>query len=515
MLSEKKAFFVVGCVLLGFALALAVWAFYLGDLTPDQRAIVLWILPLASGFASGAFVGSLTVESRGYLPGIVATATGGFAVYLMTALLLVPERKSASGPDSEWITLRFFVDFNNSQDDIRHPNLFYRQEKPSWDVSRHLAFQPSDLYETRIHLPAPGTDYLASYKRLTQNTTYHAGGSLESPSEVCFIRSQKAPTHIPDYALLSCKEYGPCEAHRADPGLAIPCKDKRAHDVQVPLGASVAFAQRPPPAEEDTPFWTAPSLETLEEMTPADRVGYTKFNLTSSHLPELNSAKYYTYLIKVNGIPIYVDALHPNKLREHFDNAAGVNLAFGLENLIFSGKANGVEHIDLILEFFDAESQLLQRIPLSWKYSALRDAQGKEITTANGAIFNWSGTYVAPAKQNKFEVFVFSTKDAKEADRRKRDLDESALKFGGQEVVGVVRPPLGKSAWYGVVLGLMKPSGKIQFTFDVQNALGVCRWALGQQTRKDVRKLIGHDSYRYEMEPRPSGAPKFIACKDL
>ncbi len=84
--------FVVGCLMLVVAIAFAGWGFWLKTLTEDQRRILLWALPLASGFAVGAFAGSMTVKARHIVPGILISATSGFGVWLLTFFFLFPNR---------------------------------------------------------------------------------------------------------------------------------------------------------------------------------------------------------------------------------------------------------------------------------------------------------------------------------------------------------------------------------------------------------------------------------------
>jgi hypothetical protein len=81
-------YFVVGVILLIFAMALAIWGFGIGRLTPDQRFILLWALPLASGFAAGSFTGAIKTEGKRLIPGLAIVATGGFAVWLLSYFLL-------------------------------------------------------------------------------------------------------------------------------------------------------------------------------------------------------------------------------------------------------------------------------------------------------------------------------------------------------------------------------------------------------------------------------------------
>jgi hypothetical protein len=81
-------FFIIGIVLLVSALGLSIWGFILGDLTSDQRRILQWILPLASGFGAGSFTGSIWVKGNRLIPGLATAATGGFAIWLLTLVLL-------------------------------------------------------------------------------------------------------------------------------------------------------------------------------------------------------------------------------------------------------------------------------------------------------------------------------------------------------------------------------------------------------------------------------------------
>jgi len=90
MQHTDKKYFVVGCVLSIFVAGLVIWAFALGTLTPDQRTLMRVLLSLFSGFAAGSFVGAFTVKARGLIPGVAATATGGFGVWLLTAFFMLP-----------------------------------------------------------------------------------------------------------------------------------------------------------------------------------------------------------------------------------------------------------------------------------------------------------------------------------------------------------------------------------------------------------------------------------------
>jgi hypothetical protein len=84
----EPRFFVVGIILLLSAVGMAFWGFGTRDLSQDQRWILRWLFPLASGFGAGAFTGSISAKGRRLTYGLLVTATGGFAVWLLTYLIL-------------------------------------------------------------------------------------------------------------------------------------------------------------------------------------------------------------------------------------------------------------------------------------------------------------------------------------------------------------------------------------------------------------------------------------------
>ena len=96
-LSMEWRWFSVGAVMLLAALVFAGWGFSLRRLEYDQRRILLWVLPLASGFAASAFAGSFSVKARNWIPGLLISATGGFGVWLISFFLLFPKE----GPSQE------------------------------------------------------------------------------------------------------------------------------------------------------------------------------------------------------------------------------------------------------------------------------------------------------------------------------------------------------------------------------------------------------------------------------
>jgi len=97
---ERLRWFVFGCVFSAVAIAFAGWGFYLVDLSPSQRLILVWLLPISSGFAAGAFAGSIDARARHWGPGFFISASGGFAVWLITTYILFPQPAGSSGNDN-------------------------------------------------------------------------------------------------------------------------------------------------------------------------------------------------------------------------------------------------------------------------------------------------------------------------------------------------------------------------------------------------------------------------------
>lgn len=80
---KRIAPFVIGCILLAFALVLAAIAFSLDSLRDHQVDILRWGCSLASGFAAVSFSGRMAVKMTGPMTGMAISATGGFGVFVL------------------------------------------------------------------------------------------------------------------------------------------------------------------------------------------------------------------------------------------------------------------------------------------------------------------------------------------------------------------------------------------------------------------------------------------------
>jgi hypothetical protein len=89
--------FVVGCVLLAAAIGFGIWGFSRPNLSRTQWQILQAFVALGAGFAAAAFSGAARARSSGIIPGLVVTATGGFAVWLIMFFgMSYPEEKTGT-----------------------------------------------------------------------------------------------------------------------------------------------------------------------------------------------------------------------------------------------------------------------------------------------------------------------------------------------------------------------------------------------------------------------------------
>ena len=143
----ESRWFILGCGLLLFAVGLVIWGFSLGNLTWDQQRLLVWALPLASGFAAAAFAGSINTQARDWIPGLAITATGGFAVWLVTFFFLFPESKvkELNGKSSTPPAFPQEVSQTKADRDTNgKPELILKCRVEAWPAGYELTIQASD-----------------------------------------------------------------------------------------------------------------------------------------------------------------------------------------------------------------------------------------------------------------------------------------------------------------------------------------------------------------------------------
>jgi hypothetical protein len=179
-------FFAIGCVLLVAAIGLAGWAFALGCISVYQEKVLLWALPLASGFAAGSFAGALTVKNKDstIIPGLLVTASGGFGVWLITIYVLIPV---INGPECgiRRAAEQRVIDISTS---IRAEGANYERGSTKYPLLLKDVFSTSSHFaEELLNQPEAGLDARHQLTRLT----YGSDGYLYSALAGDLIQGNK------------------------------------------------------------------------------------------------------------------------------------------------------------------------------------------------------------------------------------------------------------------------------------------------------------------------------------
>jgi hypothetical protein len=131
-------------------------------------------------------------------------------------------------------------------------------------------------------------------------------------------------------------------------------------------------------------------------------------------------------------------------------------------------------------------------------YVALRDPAPVSPMENAAGMFTWNGSYVKPKNENRFEVFVSSTRDPRLAMNAKARYEALGLSYSGKGTVMVVRPPLRANPSYGLVLGLIQPTQQVQFTFAKEEAEAVCKCVRVQANLAGTKGLLRPNVYLYD-----------------
>jgi hypothetical protein len=373
-----------------------------------------------------------------------------------------------------------------------------------------LAPQPksnanSTEYLAHIDLPSdPAIQFDATFGKLLQKSTgYQPNEQASGYFDMCLQRATGDHPGV-SQIVLKCDNQDCGIDSARDKGLAVSCSaDSPGSGAQSSVRPSIELPSLQPvfaagkalhTLNSSLPYWTVPTLETLEAMTNRERVGYTRFDIDLKPAETLHNSDSFEYQVYVNGQPIFFNGFPPKVFRASFDPANTLHVSFGLENLSFSGADNGFEDLTIVFTFFKGQTQTIQQ-PVSREYVALRSAELIKLDSAVGS-FQWSGSYKVPTNENKFEVLVNSVPKVEDAMKLKTSFDRLNASDGANPVVLVVRPPLRVPPYYGVAIGLVQPTKQVQFTFDSQQAESVCAWAKSESSRT---RLIRGDLRIYQV----------------
>jgi hypothetical protein len=444
----------------------------------DVDALIDVVVPLVPGAAGTPARVLPGVAPRGTPPTsgrrrplAVLAIAGGLAAAVLVAVVAYrlgpvprPDPVSPTPAEPSNFGLRLRVKLDPKLGAVEPPpflTLWHR--KPEKENKEQLEPRDSVYRTDPVSLPAKGAEFLGVLRRATTHASFQSDPG-QGNTRVCIERKvDRLPQGQPGTptAWLQCQEGGQCEVDRDDPGWVGPCKSPSA--VDRPGWVARAHAQAGAPQE---PGWVVPSLQTLRKIAGTkDGIGYTEFTLRTDPIPGLGNADGVTYAIRVNGNPVYIDGWPEEAWRVPFDAAQGLRLEFSLANLDFSGHDQGREDIDIALKFAKGK-QVLRTEKVRLAYVALRPACGQTVKSADGLTVYWQANYIGAQPGDRWQIFVASPPDGRAAQALKNKIDGARLRLDGQEMVGVIRPPLVPGRPYGVGLGLRQPSGQVKFTFD-------------------------------------------------
>jgi hypothetical protein len=255
--------------------------------------------------------------------------------------------------------------------------------------------------------------------------------------------------------------------------------------------------------------WDVPSAEILEKMTDRERIGYTLFSVDFTPQGEAAQADSYYYELRANGQPIYIDGLSPGLKKESLQKGTVNHISFALENLNFSGQFDGYEKLHLTIFFVKGNTEIYHQ-DLDRDYVALRDAaEIPPLQTAVGT-FRWTGKYIVPRNENKYELLLASADCGDPPGKScidravyaKSRFDKARFSFDDKPTVMVIRPPLRKPPAYGLALGVVQPTSQVQFTFNASEVGELCRWAVDHVGQGKGGNVIQSDLRRYDVATR-------------
>jgi hypothetical protein len=385
-----------------------------------------------------------------------------------------------------------------------------------FELPEAVAAQPQqrDYVVPRTLLPRTGERYEADLTRQVQS------GQRTRPQRttLCLRRSADAPT-VGLRAVVTCEEGERCTAAADNPGhFLVTCSDsppppsvatrpapipaaapapealpaqavapaKPAADAERMKLAQAELAKlRPVSDSSEADIWAIPSLMQLQRRHATGRgTAYTEVTLSSaplgasSALADVQNADRVSLDIKLNGRRAWIDGMPPATSAQAFDAKQGLQLAFGMENLDFSGANQGREKVELVLRFWQGKQQL-REIQATLNYVALRSKEEPGPVGDPALGLRWSARFVPSQGGDVWQVFLLSANkpDSVEDGKRRFDTAGHTLRLAEQvmPLVAVIRPPLKADGAWGLNVGTKMKTGQIKFNFSAEESVALCQ----------------------------------------
>jgi TIR domain len=416
----------------------------------------------------------------------------------------------------ERLDLKFSLEPLNPDDpNLSKDQVYFSVQRPLDDGERRkLVLQDDGFYrQDKVRTPLPDEPFYAVFSRSPVSAQRVSGAPAYTV--ICLRRTDAPPeTTARNQAVLRCKEGDQaCKVDQIiDPGWLKAAADcRRNTEPRSPAGlpSTTRFASlfvTEAMAAPAGPVWTVPSLETLAEQKSQDRLrdGFTTFTIEAAADAKIEGDAI-SLDLRVNDTPILIEGLPADLRRRSLKPDQPLKVTFGLQNLDFDGRYAGCDRIEARLLFYKSGEAAGAPIVLPLYYAALRDAAPTEIATDRGK-FTWSAAYelarprdVQGRTQEEWRVFLTSApvNQLSQLEKTREDIRGLGLVLseGGQNypVVAVVRPP-GRGTAFGLALGMVQPSGQIQFTFGKDQAARLRSFAIAVRQRNPAARNLISDN---------------------
>jgi hypothetical protein len=383
-----------------------------------------------------------------------------------------------------------------------------------------LGLNPDGYYLEQEDTPGKTSSFYAQVTRKVDT------GFIGRPpvTSFCLKRADQisSPATITS-TLMQCKEGDqPCAKFRADDegllAVSSACAQTKHSGRLDDLRGLVRFASfgiDAAMAQEPQRVWSVPSVDSLlaRRNSSVLRDGFTVFTLQSAQKINLQ-ANAVSLDLSIDDTPVLIEGVPADLQPQSFDPEQPLVLKFGLQNLNFAGRYAGCDRIGGRLQFYNDADAVGAPVSLELRYAALRNVEASPIQTELGT-FTWSARYqVASNARTDWRVFVRSAprNEPSKLEPVRQAIDDLSLVYSaaGQDypVRAVLRPPL-RGGW-GLALGLMQPSGQIRFTFTMDEARQLQKFAQ-QKWRSDgaVRRLFDKEPDLYQ---EPTDADRRYSC---
>jgi len=416
----------------------------------------------------------------------------------------------------ERLDLKFsFEPLNPDDPNLAKDQVYFSLQRPPDDGERRkLALQDDGFYrQDNVKTPLPNEPFFAVFARSPVSAQRVSGAPAYTV--ICLRRADAPPDPAArNQAVLRCKEGDQaCKVDQViDPGWLKAADDcRRNTEPRSPAGLwhATRFASlftTEAVAAPGGPVWIVPSLETLTDQKARNQLrdGFTTFTIEAAADTKIEGDAI-SLDLRVNDTPILIEGLPAEFQLRALKPGQPLKVTFGLQNLDFDGRYAGCDRIEAKLLFYKGGEAAGAPIVMPLYYAALRDAAPTEIVTDRGK-FTWSAAYelarprdVQGRTQEEWRVFLTSApvNQLNQLEKAREDIRGLGLVLneGGQNypVVAVVRPP-GRGTAFGLALGMVQPSGQIQFTFGKDQATRLRSFAIAVRQRNPAARNLISDN---------------------